>query len=336
MYSDYEVGVSQQDRKNIDKFLNPEDAKLSADKALLRNTKVGSLFPEGRAKIIDVITTSSVADAFKVLIEHKVTAVPVLDESKKKHIGFLGISDIVSLITREFSNAELEAGKDDLLVLLKSKSNITNLKVVDIMDLSGRNAYYPVEETASLQIAIDLLVKWAVHRIPVISSDGGALATVLTQSHVVSFLQKNAEIFPVSKKTVGDLKLGYKKVVFVRETENAATAFRQISDSKVQGIAVLDDKDKLVGNLSANDMKIIGHSAKLIPLLLVPLTEYFKFSPGSETVAGPVTVTPATTVEELLLKITYTKVHRVYVVDPEQKVQGIISLVDVLELFHLG
>eukprot|EP01101_Sappina_pedata_P011519 TRINITY_DN7759_c0_g1_i1.p1 TRINITY_DN7759_c0_g1~~TRINITY_DN7759_c0_g1_i1.p1 ORF type:complete len:340 (-),score=200.36 TRINITY_DN7759_c0_g1_i1:90-1109(-) len=337
MYSDYEVGFSNEDRKNVEKLLHNEthNEHLPAHKALLRNTNVGSLFPEGRATIISVPSTASVADAFKVLIESKVTAVPVIDETKKKHIGFLGMSDVVAMITREFTNAELEANSDDLIVLLKSKSNITGLKVLDIMDLSGRNAYYPVEESANLQTAIDLLVKWAVHRIPVVDSEKGNLVTLLTQSQVVSFLQKHIGGFPFAKKTVGDLQLGYKKVVSVNQNENAATAFRQISCNKVQGIAVVNDQEQLVGNLSANDLKVIGHAGKLIPLLLVPLTEYFKFSPENATVAGPVTVNAATTIEELLLKINFTKVHRVYVTDGAQKVQGIISLVDVIELFAL-
>jgi len=331
MYSDYEVGVRQEDRERI---ARTNEAKESGPKPLLRKTLVGSLFPEGRTRIVTIPSTSSVADAFKILIDHKILAAPVLDEAKKKYFGFIGLNDIVTMFVREFNNTELEAHREDIGALLQTKKDLHSMKSLEIIDISSRNPYCPVDENAPLQAAIDLIVKWAVHRLPVVDPETGNLVTVLTQSHVVSFLQKHIAQFPFHQRTVAELRLGYKDVIAVHENDTAAQAFRLISDKRVQGIAVLDANDRLIGNISASDLKVIGHTAKLLPLLLVPLKEFSSFIAPNETIPGPVTVNPSNTIEEVFFKITVAKVHRAYVVNEQQKLLGVISLLDLLELFH--
>ena len=48
--------------------------------------------------------------------------------------------------------------------------------------------------------------------------------------------------------------------------------------------------------------------------------------------SGPYAVQPSATIEEVLMKITMTKSHRVFVVDTTGKPIGVISLVDLLDV----
>jgi len=226
----------------------------------------------------------------------------------------------------------MEAQKDNLLGLLNSKADFKNLKCIDIIDLSSKNPYYAVEETASLQDAIDLLVKWSVHLLPIVDSENGDLKTLFTQSQMISFLQKHITKAPFAHKTISALNLGIKDVISINHNEMTIKAFRLIFEKKIQGIAILDDNGSIVGNISASDLKIIGHTASLLPILLKPLKEFSTLLPTNKMIPGPVNVSPSNTIEELFFKINLTKVHRVYVVD-QRNLIGVISLLDLLSLF---
>jgi len=94
----------------------------------------------------------------------------------------------------------------------------------------------------------------------------------------------------------------------------------------------VDDEGKLLGNISATDLRVIGYDGNFLSLLLCPLDHFCSFIPKNTTIPGPICVSPVNTLEEVLLKITLTRVHRVFVVD-EQKLIGVISLQDILEVF---
>jgi len=80
-------------------------------------------------------------------------------------------------------------------------------------------------------------------------------------------------------------------------------------------------------------LKVIGHSASLLPILLKPINEFSTLIPANKMIPGRVVVSPSNTVEEVFFKTTIAKVHRVYVVD-QLKLIGIISLLDLLSLFR--
>jgi len=208
---------------------------------------------------------------------------------------------------------------------------LTNRSAVEAIGLSSQNPFLPVDEKASLQDAIDLLVRWNVRRIPVVNSEG-ELVTLLTQSQLISFLQKHISGFPICTKKISELSVGTKEVVSAHMSDKTIDAFKKIVDKGVQGIAVLDEQDKLVGNLSANDLKIIGHTAKLLPLLILPLSHFNTYIPNNPIIPGPIAVNPLHTIEEVMFKIVMSKVHRVFVQDGD-RLTGVISLFDLLKLF---
>jgi len=215
--------------------------------------------------------------------------------------------------------------------LIKSKTDFQTLKAFDVVDISTKNPYCPIEERASVQDAIDLIVKWKVYRLPVVNSEG-ELVTLLTQSHITSFLQKSISQFPFASKKLSELTIGSKDVYSVHTTDKTIDAFQKIIEKGVQGIAVVDENNNLVGNLSTTDVSVIGHTAKLLPLLLVPVAQFSTFIPPNTVIPGPIAVTTGTTIEEIMLKISVSKVHRVYVVN-DNKPTGVVSLIDLLGLY---
>jgi CBS domain-containing protein len=98
------------------------------------------------------------------------------------------------------------------------------------------------------------------------------------------------------------------------------------------GIAVIDNNTGiLIGNISASDLKFIGPDGSFLSRLFLPCIEYLTFIPQKDIIPGPFCVLPSATIEEIILKLEITKSHRIYIIDSNQKLIGVITLTDILE-----
>lgn len=136
-------------------------------------------------------------------------------------------------------------------------------------------------------------------------------------------------------KTVDELKLGSAPPISVKESAPALEAFKLMDSKQVTGLAITDDHGKLVGNISARDLKIfIKHID--FDHLLQPVGEFVKeLRQRAVDIKSPtITVFGKTTFEMVVGKLAATKVHRLFVVDSETSFHPtrIISLADVLHV----
>jgi len=197
--------------------------------------------------------------------------------------------------------------------------------------MSGVDPFKAVEDRASLKVALNLMKQWRVHRIPVLTGSG-ELETLLTQSHVIRYIYPYVEKEKIYKEKISDLEFTSKKVVSVRKQDFVKDAFKKMKENRISGVAVVNEKDEIVGNISASDLKVIGYDKKLFTKLFLTVEKYLELIPQNDSIPGPICVNPSTTFEELLTKIVQTRVHRVYVVGLDAKLIGVISLTDIIHL----
>lgn len=192
----------------------------------------------------------------------------------------------------------------------------------------------------------------------------GKMVSILSQSQLVRslmpYVQHSSEL---SKQKVGDLKLGYKKVLSISATAPASTAFKRMQQAGVSGLAVVDpETHRLVGSISASDLKEIGSDASLFERVLLPVAEFWaetirkqkhrgdsgrNLSVGSTGSAGSSSpsgahhapgsmrqiyyVKPDDTLATVFEKFIQTRVHRLFVVDDEMMPIGVIALSDLVD-----
>jgi CBS domain-containing protein len=290
-------------------------------KEYLVNTTVKELFPENRTRIIWVDSTTVVATAFKILNENKILSLPVFDSKHEKYFGFIDMLDIVCHcfpeIKQEDSQTDIDSDK-----LLKSMTEYTCGQVAGT---SGRNPYYPIDENTSLLTAIDLMLTYQCHRLPVVDKMG-QLTSLISQSLLVNAILSNLGKFnQIKNRTVAELNIGIKTVIGVNVNDRAIDAFKLLYDKKILGVAVVDNAGSLVGNISASDLKQIGDT-HIIARLLVPSSKFIELIPKSEDqLPGPYYVKPAATVEEVFTKINITRSHRIYVLSDTSNVPFIFN-----------
>jgi len=286
---------------------------------------VGTLFPDHPSgEIICFSNNDSLDTAFKALAEHRILSAPVYDPVHRAHNAFVDMVDIVSYLVNEYSEKEISD--------LHSLQSFTHAKCGNIADLSGRDPFLPVEAMAPLLTAITKMVKWRVHRIPVIDSEG-ELVTVITQSHVVKFIYQNMYMFGnLPYLTVEELKMFHSPVVSISVDKKGIEAFKAMHENRVSAVAVVDNEGKIVGNISVSDLKIIGFDGAMLARLYYPVSQFLKLlaKDRSSEVEQPVCVSLQSQFREVVGKLVQTRIHRVYITDSSGVPTGVITQHEVL------
>eukprot|EP01118_Nematostelium_gracile_P019596 TRINITY_DN913_c0_g1_i1.p1 TRINITY_DN913_c0_g1~~TRINITY_DN913_c0_g1_i1.p1 ORF type:complete len:345 (-),score=81.03 TRINITY_DN913_c0_g1_i1:82-1056(-) len=294
----------------------------------LRNTKISTVFPPTKHGIVSVEKKDSVTDGFKKLIENQILSVPLYDERHHQYTAFLDMLDFVHAIV----GTGIGLGSGSVGDLMSGSEQLKKQNCGQVADVSMRNPWYPVGSEASLGMALRLMVDHGVHRIPILSPDG-LLASVVTQSQLVRELYNRLSLFDIGDKTIEQLQIGIKEVLTIHQDQKAIEAFDLIFKNKVTGVAVVDDAGRLIGNISATDMRNIGADINYVSRVFHPTIDYLKLGPNGAEIKKPYCVQLSATLGETMEILVNTKTHRIYIVDKNDTPIGVISLGDVLGLF---
>jgi len=305
-----------------------EEAKLQITTALelLSRTKIENYEPP--LHTIYVESTDSLATAFNRLIKHRILSVPVYDRKSRRFNKFVDLLDFVAYIGNHY-NTKAHSFREVV------ESEFPNLAVSVIADASQRNLWYPVQNNASLRDAIERMVKYNIHRIPVFDYD--QVTHILTQADMVAFIHEHINYFSnIREKTIEELQLAYKNVVCIQTTETAMNGFLLIHSMRVSGVAVVNKHGSLVGNLSASDLKnLVGEDACVHwEKLSLPVSEYLNLSdPLVEQRVQAGCIEPTATFQQAIATLVQMRFHRVYVIDSlSRRPIGVISQVDALSV----
>eukprot|EP01125_Pyxidicula_operculata_P020712 TRINITY_DN772_c0_g1_i1.p1 TRINITY_DN772_c0_g1~~TRINITY_DN772_c0_g1_i1.p1 ORF type:complete len:330 (+),score=79.13 TRINITY_DN772_c0_g1_i1:132-1121(+) len=276
--------------------------------------------------LVEVKASDSVVTSFQKLIGAKILSVPIYDQERRKYIGFLDVLDILHFFLKELTESELSDGFDAL------KERFSKKKCKDIRNISESNAYRPVENSAPLNSAIDLMLQYHVRRVPIINSEGD-LVSILTQSRLLQHLAEEVQKFSFCQSSVEELKLGYKTVTSVTSDTPVKDAYEMMLSQNISGVAVVDSNGKLVGSLSVTDLRVVGFNTDLLKKMLLSVGD-FVAAVAANKQHSIYSITPDSKISSVVNLFQVNQLHRVFVVDPESgKPIGVISLNDLLRLF---
>jgi CBS-domain-containing membrane protein len=111
--------------------------------------------------------------------------------------------------------------------------------------------------------------------------------------------------------------------------DQALIAFKKIHQDGVSAVAVVGDDGRLVGEVSAADLR--GLNRERLSDLTKPVIMFLKSSKGDLT--KPLTCHGKFTLSQVMAGIIRSKAHRVWVVDEDDVPIGVITLSDILSMF---
>jgi len=266
-----------------------------------------------------------------------VLSLPVFSKSKKRFTGLIDVADIVAVITKHFSQDILK--QDNVEQFLSAHGRFTTLSVAAACNESRRNPWYPVDKSAPVARVVDTCCRNNIRRVPLLDHDG-EFYTLVSQTDVISFVAQQLHSPLLQGLAQRALRAGgigtWGHVHSVSDTDPALAAFQLISEQQVQGVAVVDAAGRLTANISASDLRLIQHHGASLAVLFDSARDFVaacrvgsrvrQAAPGD----GVLAVGPEATFAETLLLMDRARAHRLYVVDGERHLLGVVSQIDLI------
>jgi len=300
---------------------------------LLAQTNVTMIkIPKG--KVITVTSDDSPFKGFKKLCNNNILGAPVFDLKTKRYSGFLDVRDLVSFVVYDYDNKGKDEGElpNDRLQQIIAMGSRSIGGPISCTYLSKRNVFHPISEKDSLLDAAKILAT-GIHRVPIIDKTTNIVTNIISQSSIIQFLYQNLDkLTTETGKTVNEMKLGSSPVFCFRGEDRTIDAFRAMSQKRLSGIAIVNEYEAFIANMSSSDLKLYLINPRLS--LEMPLTQFLTQLRKQEIqkIAPALSCAPSSTLFDIIERLAETKVHKLFVVDPETfKPVAVISLTDILK-----
>jgi len=290
----------------------------------------------GDQKLITFSSDNSVHDALKTLHHYNISGAPVVDEDGDP-FGQIDMLDLVS-----YCYLKLDPDKKEIDTE-RVEQFLNKAPLLGLMDISNRNAWHSIPATKSLSKALNVLGHPNMHRIYLIGKEGKPNG-VLTQSRAIDFFLENKDkLQERMRMPIRELFPESNQGVMIHWNDSLISAFKKIYQTKVSGLAVVDDEGVLKGSISASDLKYCKWSniTGLCRNLKQPIQTFLSWREKSAELFGdrpphlePVVVMLDDPIEKAMEMCRKHKVHRIYVVDKDRKLLKVISLGDLISQFR--
>jgi CBS domain-containing protein len=288
-------------------------------------------------KIISVPSTATVRAATRILAQANVLSAPIKAVDAPDDADwvekYVGTVDAVNLCYWMLDQTDGSV-PDDLGELLKE--SFADTPIVEVVnadpDTSRFNPFIPLDPKNNTMLDVMLLLgKYAQHRAFVVET-GGDITNIVTQSAVVKFLKNFKDrMAPTIHKTLKELNLApaAKPVATVTGDDTFWTAFKLMKEKAVSAVPLVDEVGVIKGVVSARDARLLVVRPTRLRFVNQPLSlfEELHIEPFNY---ATVCCTVDSTLEDVIDKFIATQVHRVFVVDDNQHVVGVVSLRDVI------
>ena len=229
---------------------------------------------------------------------------------------------------------------------LTSSELYKNTKVRDISGSFRWAPFLALERSNSFLTMLLLLSKYKMKSIPVVDLGAGRIDQIITQSAVIHMLVECAglqwfESWGTKKiSEVGLPLVTPNHIIKVYEDEPVLQAFRLMRKKRIGGVPVVErGGNNPVGNISLHDVQFlltapeIYHDYRAITAkdFLTAVKSYLKKHDKVVPMSrGLITCKKDCTIKELIQLLDHEKIHRVYVVDDDGNLEGLVTLRDII------
>ncbi|KAJ1910266.1 hypothetical protein IWQ60_010739 [Tieghemiomyces parasiticus] len=283
----------------------------------------------------------TVGQALTLLAKYNILSLPIYSHYEpNKVVNIVNIKDILSYVTSSFqsaSSAGATGGKDD--VPAQWRVNLeSNIEAVMTLD-PARESYrvFQCEVQDKLRKTLEAFGS-GIHRALVTDYNDNPHDPkpdfLLTQSDVVRYVHDHPGCLNTDllETTVEQLfpKAIHKKLFTVREDEPVLRAYALMDQEDRSAAAVLDSEGRIVGNLSASDLR--GLTEDNLTSLMAPVKVFLAHLHSER--GSVVTCKADDTLQILLDQVCSHAIHRSWVVDENCRPVGVITLTDIIALLN--
>ncbi|KAL6615024.1 hypothetical protein ACP70R_037294 [Stipagrostis hirtigluma subsp. patula] len=250
-------------------------------------------------------------------------------------------------VAKDGLNAADHLGEDFYKVLLEQEP-FKSTTVRSIVESYRWPPFVPVTLDTSMLTVLLLLSKYRLRNVPVIEPNKQIIKNFITQTGVVKGLQqcRGRDWFDyISALPLSDLGLPFMsidEVITVNSDDLILEAFKCMKDNKIGGVPVVEGSNrKLVGSVSIRDIRFLLLRPDLFSnFRQLTVIEFMKTLGSTLPDSGdkclvkpPPTCAPDASLGSVIDSIASRITHRIYVVDGDLEVIGVVTLRDVISCF---
>eukprot|EP00299_Pterocystis_sp_00344_P018290 c9135_g1_i1.p1 GENE.c9135_g1_i1~~c9135_g1_i1.p1 ORF type:complete len:343 (-),score=82.36 c9135_g1_i1:109-1137(-) len=312
------------ERKNSKSFLMEVSLGHFVESQKMGGTK--------KKKLVFVKTTSSIRDAVAQMQRAQVLSIPVWDDSTKEFVCFLSVLDLFKYILKH----DVKSSS-----CLPSSKNSTPVSEV-VKDLGDDDAVQI--DLWNPESPVSSLMEWftmGIHRIMVQDTDsppGTPNGFIVSQSDIVQYLHSHAGMLgAVNNKTLDEHhyldadtpSIGPGRLNPIAPDVSLEEAAEQLFAFRTSAVPIVEkETGKLIASLSASDLRGVSFS-EIHRLCRMPVLQFLKRHRAHQNIT-PFTVLRTATLGDVMRMMSEQHCHRVWVVDEDGKLVGVITLTDVL------
>ncbi|CAO3645726.1 unnamed protein product [Cunninghamella blakesleeana] len=287
--------------------------------------------------LVDLPITSTIEEAFDLLLAEDILSVPVykLIDNEKVYLTIVSVIDLLKLLSQHQSDV---------------KTNFFQLQIKEAIGQTDESSkLVTVQYSDSLEYVISLFSEHGAHRV-LVQQQQGQSPILLSQMDMIRYLQShNHHLGSILDKTVPILVekslirkqqqqqgedsssiLFDEKVTSINFKTTAMNAFLQIANNPhISSLPIVDDMNTLVGDISPQDLR--GLNRHRLQELAKPVLMFLKSRNGD--LYAPITVHHRFTLSQIMASIVLRKAYRLWWVDQDGHIKGVITLTDVLGSF---
>ncbi|XP_026410769.1 SNF1-related protein kinase regulatory subunit gamma-1-like [Papaver somniferum] len=313
----------------------------------------------GRLSFMDVIEInfdSSLADAVQILSRHKLLSAIVRNVEAPEDASWIdrynGIVELQGIVVWLLHQSEVTALNGSSAPEAVASSDF--YKTTKVQDISGSFRWAPFlapQKSDTFLTMLLLLSKYKMKSLPVVDLGEGNIDNIITQSSVVHMLAECVGLHWFESwgtKKLKDLGLPIMKphkLIKVYEDEPVLKAFKLMREKRIGGLPVVEcNGQKALGNISVRDVQFLLAAPEIYKdyrsitakSFLTAVRNHLKEQQeASPMLRGMITCRKDDTIKDVILKLDSEKIHRIYVVDADENLEGVISLRDIIsKLVH--
>jgi CBS domain-containing protein len=295
----------------------------------MKNVKVAeALGALASRKLISVETKTPLKDVLRTLHTNRILSVPVM-ENDKGCVGLVDVLDLVKFTALQFFTSQETSVMDDNLQVapeLFRQFEFEDRTAGDLLKQSPRSRNFQVLDKEATLGDVAKVLSHDTHRVLI---GQGRDAKLVSQSDIVRYLSERKDQLDrqVLDTPVGQLNIIHERVLHVSEHTTTIKAFCHLVRNNVSALAVLDRQQKLIGTISASDLR--GITDESLNKLTLPVLDFLQYT-ERKAPASLIRCSPDEKLDMAINKLVEAKVHRLWVTDENEKPVGVLALSDVI------
>ncbi|KAG0376395.1 AMP-activated serine/threonine-protein kinase regulatory subunit [Mortierella sp. AD032] len=272
-------------------------------------------------------TTLLVKKSLSVLMQYGIVSAPLWDSTKRKFAGMLTATDFINLIQFYYSHSSYSAASREMDLF-----QISQLRDVEKVIGVPPPELFSLHPLQSLYDACHLLVESRAHRLPLVDVDSETgeemIVSVLTQYRILKFIAMNYQDEKTLRQPLSELKIGiYTDLAVADLSTPVIDVIDMFVKRKISSVPIVDEDGVVLNVYETVDVLTLIKAGVYRDLDLCVAEALLR---RPEDFSGVHTCTLNDSLSSIFGTIRKSQVHRLIVVDSENKLKGIVSLSDIM------